>query len=586
MALPLHNDMLLYTTQHSFLIEPRGMKEHLIIDRITGNVTLNASEGVSHLPIVGSETRPICGIIGLITCVGGPYLVAVKHRVPIGWLENQEIYRLAGVYVIPLREPSFQQEVDDRLCTKAVENVLGTPFFYFSYSYDLTQSMQRCRELRGSTSMYERADTRFVWNHALLEEWYRPEFQRYCLPLMHGFMCINGATINGHNIGWALISRRSRERAGTRLFTRGINSSGQVANYVETEQIIACGSDRVSFVQTRGSIPLYWQQTPNLAYKPAPQILPEGDHLIACSKHFYDQCNRYGRQVLINLVDQRGAEGALAKAYEDTITALANPALRYEAFDFHRECRKLRYDRVSLLMDRIAAAQDEFGVYHCSVYEAGRPAMVHSLQRGVFRTNCIDCLDRTNVVQSELAKRSLEQTLIKLHVLDRGTKHIEPKSSFDTVFKAVWADNADLISLQYSGTRALKTDFTRIGKRTVQGMLRDGRSSLIRYCYNNFADGVRQDEIDFFLGTFREPGGRPIFPIVPRQRSRAMTILICLTLPIAVGVMLIIFSKEYTSDVVIFFLCCMALAVFILFYIRNNPLEFVDWPQLDRLKQL
>lgn len=32
---------------------------------------------------------------------------------------------------------------------------------------------------------------------------------------------------------------------------------------------------------------------------------------------------------------------------------------------------------------------------------------VVSLQTGIFRTNCIDCLDRTNVVQSLLAKKSL-----------------------------------------------------------------------------------------------------------------------------------------------------------------------------------
>lgn len=33
------------------------------------------------------------------------------------------------------------------------------------------------------------------------------------------------------------------------------------------------------------------------------------------------------------------------------------------------------------------------------------------VQQGVFRTNCIDCLDRTNVVQSMLAQNSLEKQL-------------------------------------------------------------------------------------------------------------------------------------------------------------------------------
>lgn len=56
----------------------------------------------------------------------------------------------------------------------------------------------------------------------------------------------------------------------------------------------------------------------------------------------------------------------------------------------------------------------------------------------------------------------------------------------------MWADHADVISIQYSGTGALKTDFTRTGKRTYNGMLRDLKNSLQRYYKNNLRDGIRQ----------------------------------------------------------------------------------------------
>jgi hypothetical protein len=69
---------------------------------------------------------------------------------------------------------------------------------------------------------------------------------------------------------------------------------------------------------------------------------------------------------------------------------------------------------------------------------------------------------------------------------------VEDQPYFEALFKSVWADNADVISIQYSGTGALKTDFTRTGKRTRWGLLRDGINSLIRYYKNNFADGFRQ----------------------------------------------------------------------------------------------
>ena len=57
-----------------------------------------------------------------------------------------------------------------------------------------------------------------------------------------------------------MISRRSNRRAGTRFFRRGADPSGDVANFVETEQLILTDSDVSSHVQIRGSIPLFWEQ--------------------------------------------------------------------------------------------------------------------------------------------------------------------------------------------------------------------------------------------------------------------------------------------------------------------------------------
>ena len=73
---------------------------------------------------------------------------------------------------------------------------------------------------------------------------------------------------------------------------------------------------------------------------------------------------------------------------------------------------------------------------------------------------------------------------------------------------AVWADHADVISKAYSGTGALKTDFTRTGKRSKEGALQDGINSLTRYMKNNFFDGNRQDAYDLFLGAWNPRKGQ------------------------------------------------------------------------------
>lgn len=146
----------------------------------------------------------------------------------------------------------------------------------------------------------------------------------------------------------------------------------------------------------------------------------------------------------------------------------------------------MRWDRLNILIDRLAHEQDEFSVFH-----QRQDGTLLSTQNGVFRTNCIDCLDRTNVVQSMLAKRSLKQALQKLSILRPG-QTIESTVGLESLYKNIWADNADLISIQYSGTGALKTDFTRTGKRTIAGAMKDGVNSLARYYKNNFRDGYRQ----------------------------------------------------------------------------------------------
>ena len=84
--------------------------------------------------------------------------------------------------------------------------------------------------------------------------------------------------IDGRVIQMTLICRRSKNYAGARFLKRGLNEQGHVANDVETEQLICDSSpgfttieNMTSFVQHRGSIPLYWGQYSN-GVMPKPPI--------------------------------------------------------------------------------------------------------------------------------------------------------------------------------------------------------------------------------------------------------------------------------------------------------------------------
>ena len=97
----------------------------------------------------------------------------------------------------------------------------------------------------------------------------------------------------------------------------------------------------------------------------------------------------------------------MPQVFANHATSLGKSA-RYVAFDFHKECSKMRWYRLSLLVDLVAEDQAAMGYF--SVFPRQSPLPTKT-QEGVFRTNCMDCLDRTNVVQSLLARCSLEAQL-------------------------------------------------------------------------------------------------------------------------------------------------------------------------------
>lgn len=583
----VYDDMKLYVTPDNFYIEPTvNPREVLVIDRISGTPQV-VDRSRLKTPIADGIYRPVCGILGTIRLLTGNHLVVVTHRVKVGKINGQDVYQMAGTDIIPYANTTVQlmgqQMEDNRQYLKMIATMLETPYFYFSYEYDLTHTLQRLFNTSPEflqMSLMERADPRFLWNSHLLHDFKAPQFKRFALPIVMGFISITACVINGKMFTWSIVSRRSVNRAGPRLFMRGIDSAGNVANYVETEQIIESEGFRSSFVQTRGSIPLFWSQLPDLKYKPRPRLHPV-DQLATSKLHFVDQIKTYGPQVLVNLIDQRGAEESLEKEYRNIVSQLNDPSVRYEAFDFHAECGHMKWERLNILIDRLAHEQDEFGYFLL-----GRNGIVISQQSGVFRTNCIDCLDRTNVVQSMFAKRSLNAVLKRLEILRAPNDSVDNHDNLSMLFKRVWADNADFISIQYSGTGALKTDFTRTGKRTKLGIFRDIVNSTVRYYKNNFADGFRQDAFDLFLGHYKVQEGEGVSAACPLHKDKGWkylafptVLLVALSMFFASSIV----PSGYSTETLLYIMFWGGMVASIVTLIFKYGKEFVDYPKLTEI---
>ncbi|KTF81439.1 hypothetical protein cypCar_00030889, partial [Cyprinus carpio] len=523
-----------HATPEKFYIEAcdDGANDVLVIDRVSTEMTL---AGIKDIPPSG-VTRPICGIMGTIRLVAGMYLIVITRKRKVGDLFGHTVWKALEFDVISYKKTilhltDFQMQ-DNKAFLSMLRNVLNTDGFYFCTDYDLTHTQQRLSNTSPDfqeMSLLERADQRFMWNGNLLREiTAQPELHKFAFPVIHGFIVMNPCCINGKVFEWILISRRSCFRAGVRYYVRGIDSEGHAANFVETEQIVQYNNARVSFVQ----------------------------------------------------VNQKGSELPLEQAFAKMVNGMENGLIKYIAFDFHKECSKMRWHRLQILVDAVSDMQEEFGYFMVS-----SDGKVMSEQSGTFRSNCMDCLDRTNVIQSLLARRSLQSQLQRMGVLHVGQK-IEEQADFEKIYKNAWADNANACAKQYAGTGALKTDFTRTGKRTHWGLVMDGWNSMIRYYKNNFSDGFRQDSIDLFLGNYTVDETDGLTPLHMQKDWKFLLLPVIMVVAFSMCIICLLMAGDTWTETLAYVLFWGMASALTAAVIVVNGREFVDAPKLVQKEKM
>jgi hypothetical protein len=76
-----------------------------------------------------------------------------------------------------------------------------------------------------------------------------------------------------------------------------------------------------------------------------------------------------------------------------------------------------------------------------------------SLQKGVLRTNCLDCLDRTNIAQFAYGLASLSHQLYELDLID--THEVAINDNLSHILMNLYEQMGDALSMQYTGSAAL-----------------------------------------------------------------------------------------------------------------------------------
>ena len=83
----------------------------------------------------------------------------------------------------------------------------------------------------------------------------------------------------------------------------------------------------------------------------------------ALKKHLSKQVHTYGPMKLVNLVNQKGHEKPIKDAYERAMAEVQAEMsdVDYQYFDFHAECKHMRWERISLLVDRLKEDLEKLG---------------------------------------------------------------------------------------------------------------------------------------------------------------------------------------------------------------------------------
>ena len=282
-------------------------------------------------------------IIGIIRVKGEPFLLLISQIHDAGSIypdRVSNIFKIKDVFCFSFRYGSDQSKL-----TSETKTIIGgitellQQGFYFSSHYDLSTSMQRTSKTEKlNKSLFDIADKAYVWNNTMIHDFINQGINTSWLtPIIQGYVGNTQENINGKKLRIVLISRRRHAFAGTRFNCRGIDDDGNVANMVETEQIVFFNGLVYSHTQIRGSVPVFWSQTGvssiNLTR------VPEMSFPAFC-KHF-DELSKLNKRVLIfNLLSSVPHEALLTKAYESNAAAYEKKrsTIKYCYFDFNQEC--------------------------------------------------------------------------------------------------------------------------------------------------------------------------------------------------------------------------------------------------------
>ncbi|CAI4780908.1 CEI_1a_G0049660.mRNA.1.CDS.1 [Saccharomyces cerevisiae] len=356
----------------------------------------------------------------------------------------------SGYPVLPETASTEYQDALPKHPCYELKKLLSNGSFYYSSDFDLTSTLQH----RGygqhslSTDTYEEE---YMWNSFLMQEMitYRDHLdtnlkqilddEGFLTTVIRGFAETFVSYVKKLKVALTIISKQSWKRAGTRFNARGVDDEANVANFVETEFIMYSSQYCYAFTQIRGSIPVFWEQGTSLI-NPRVQITRSFEATQPVfDKHIMKSVEKYGPVHVVNLLSTKSSEIELSKRYKEHLTHSKklnfNKDIFLTEFDFHKETSQEGFSGVRKLIPLILDSLLSSGYYSYDVREKKNI----SEQHGIFRTNCLDCLDRTNLAQQIISLAAFRTFLEDFRLISSNS--FIDDDDFVSKHNTLWADH-------------------------------------------------------------------------------------------------------------------------------------------------
>lgn len=383
----------------------------------------------------------IYAVYGIVQFEHQKYLIAVTKAKFTANIVGKNCYQALKFDFIPLGLGD-SDKIKDQKYIDMYQNFFTRDAFYFSNEYNLTYTFEKCVE-NDFSDFHCNYDSRFFYNEVHMKEFIlNDKLACWVQPFICGLLEWKNLSLNGKTIFFVLMSRRDKNRAGMRFMSRGCDLEGNCSNFAETEQLLIINEESglkvYSYLQTRGSIPVIWNQTPSLKWAPKLKIEANSQKVKkAFSSHMAKIGEHYNRNLLINLIDKKGSQLMIGKMFTELFQGTQNDERNsYVWFDFHHECRKMQWHNLSRLMDMINGEMKEYGYGRFLVKNLEDEQRVYKVtqrQGGAIRTNCMDCLDRSNVVQSVIARGVLLNQLYIVRIILNFIGKFAPEAERESV---------------------------------------------------------------------------------------------------------------------------------------------------------